>query len=592
MQLIRHIEKHEDFFLPSPDDIALGIHDKLYGKESSLAFSEVEVSFPATEIQQGILSEDVQWAEVELFAGKPSSFGLENIFNAWTSLASHHICLRSYITNDTGSGQPQVVVLRRVEGIRWDHPDKSPDEDSQTPAYVTVESTRRRDGISLVLHFHRALIDTTSLHMIKLDYALQVHGLPSLETAGFATYIRYLDQQRQNIGTSKAFWTETLAGLVPRSIFSIHADEYTQTTTRGRHGVSAVISGPDLAQLNDLEAHHGLCSWRQTFFEVVWAHVISTHTGSDDVTFGTVRRDDSFIGSNNCVGCVDQTYPVRFHVESDGGLAISEASKTLDSYHSQAGRHAFVGLEEIQRHAPSLRLVETAVSYSQTTNTPCIAPGLRNFPVVLCISDSGVLRLTLKCKSYVPLEEVEVVLQHFVAGIVNAASKLKLAGECKLLASDLTSEDEQWFIMSQSLSTRIAEPTTIPHLFEKTAAAFPERIAVESEGRTPVTFLELNSQANLLARRLKLEKGSFVPILAERSVELVIAVLAVLKSGAAYTILDPNTPPSRLKHVVEDLRPVTVLAGHRFANILSNTFDIEHTLSLPGIKSPAHMSPR
>ncbi|UQC76767.1 uncharacterized protein CLUP02_18282 [Colletotrichum lupini] len=582
MQLIRHIEKHEDFFLPSADDLAFGIHDKLYGKESSLAFSEVEVRFPATEIQQGILAEDVQWAEVELFAGKPSSFGLENIFNAWNSLASHHICLRSYITNDTDSGQPQVVVLRRVEGIRWDHPDRNPDEDNQTPAYVTVKSTRRRDAISLVLHFHRALIDTTSLHMIKLDYALQVHGLPSLETAGFATYIRYLHHQRQNIGASRAFWTEALSGLIPRSVFSAHADEYTQTTARGRHGVSAVINGPDLAQLNDLKAHHGLGSWRQTFFEVVWAHVISTHTGSDDVTFGTVRRDDSFIGSNNCVGCVDQTYPVRFHGESDGGLAISEACKTLDGYHKQAGRHAFVGLEEIQRHAPSLGLVETAVSYSQTTNTPCIAPGLRKFPVVLCISDSEVLRLTLKCKSYIPLEEIEVVLQHFVAGIVSAASKLKKSGECKLLASDLGSEDEQRFIMSQSLSTRTAEPTTIPHLFEKTAAAFPERIAVESESRAPVTFLELNSQANLLARRLKLEKGSFVPILAERSVELVIAVLAVLKSGAAYTILDPNIPSSRLEHIVEDLRPATVLAGHKFVNLLSNTLDIEHTLSSPG----------
>lgn len=89
MQLIRHIEKHEDFFLPSADDLAFGIHDKLYGKENSLAFSEVEVRFHATEIQQGILTEDVQWAEVELFAGKPSSFGLENIFNAWNSLASH-----------------------------------------------------------------------------------------------------------------------------------------------------------------------------------------------------------------------------------------------------------------------------------------------------------------------------------------------------------------------------------------------------------------------------------------------------------------------------------------------------------------------
>ncbi|KXH68763.1 hypothetical protein CSAL01_02038 [Colletotrichum salicis] len=456
----------------------------------------------------------------------------------WSEI-KFHICLRSYITKDTDSAQPQVIVLRRVEGIRWDHPDKSLTEHSQTPAYVTVESTRRREGISLILHFHRALIDTTSLHMIKLDYALQVHGLPGLETA-------WLSGPKP--------WPRSS----PYPIFSAHADEYTQTINRGRHGVSAVISGPELAQLSDLEAHHGLGSWRQTFFEVIWAHVISTHTGSDDVVFGTVRRDESFIGSDTCVGCVDQTYPVRFHVESDEGLAISEASKALDVYHCQAGRHA------------------------QTTNTPCIAPGLRRFPVVLCISDSGVLRLTLKYKVYIPLEEIEVVLQYFVSGIISAASKLKLADDCKLLASDLVSEDEQRSIMSQSLSTRTTDPTTIPYLFKKTAAAFPERSALEFEGRTPVTFLKLNSQANLLARRLKLEKGSFVPILAERSLELVVAVLAVLKSGAAYTILDPDTPLNRLEQIIDDLRPATILASHRFVDVLPNASDIEHVLSPSG----------
>ncbi|GKT45446.1 nonribosomal peptide synthase sidE [Colletotrichum spaethianum] len=565
MQLIRHVEKHEDFFLPSPDNIAWDLPGKLYGKEkNALAFSEVETVFPATEVQRDILNEDVQWAEVELFSGKPSSFGLENIFNAWTSLASHHACLRSYITILPETGQPQVVVLRRIEGIRWNHTSKSSKASGETPAYVTVEGTHRLDEISLVLHFHRALIDTTSLHMIKLDYALQIHGLPSIESTGFATL----------------FWAETLTEVVPQPIFGLSPVFFDKThnATQDRHGVSAVIRGSELAKLNDLNASHGLASWRQTFFELVWAHVLSAHTGSDEVVFGTVRRDENFIGSDTCIGCVDQTYPVRFRVAGDQKLTVLDASRALDVYHSQAGRHAFVGLEEIQRQFRYSHVVETAVSYSQTTNAPCIAPGLRSFPVVLCISDAGVLRVTLKCKAYIPLEEIEIVLQHFVAGILNVSSKMSLEKDYRLSNVDLISEDEKHALIPRSLATPTVQLTTISALFEKTAALHPSKIAVDFEGSLSLTFSELNSKANVLARRLKLEKGSLVPILSERSIYLVVAILAVLKSGAAYTVLDPEIPTSRLEQIVDDCKPATILASRQYINVFLNATDIQQVL--------------
>ncbi|KZL85391.1 bacitracin synthase 3 [Colletotrichum incanum] len=584
MQLIRHVEKHEDFFLPSPENIAWDLQGKLYGKDNVSAFSEVETVFTATEVQRDILNEDVQWAEVELFSGKPSSFGLENIFNAWTSLASHLLidaCLRSYFTISPETGQPQIVVLRRIEGIRWNHTDKNSKVSHDSPAYVTVEGTRRFDGISLVLHFHRALVDTTSLHMIKLDYALQLHGLPSIESTGFATYIRYLDQQRQHIESSKLFWMETLAEVVPRPIFGLSSvsSGISYTATEDRHGVSAVISGTDLAKLNDLEATHGLASWRQTFFEIVWAHVLSAHTGSDEVIFGTVRRDENFIGSDTCIGCVDQTYPVLFRVAGDDNLTVLDASRALDVYHSQAGHHAFIGLSEIQRQFRHGHAVETAVSYSQTTNAPCIAPGLRSFPVVLCISDASVLRVTLKCKAYIPLEEIEVVLQHFVAGILNVSSKMSIEKDYSFSNVDLISEDEKNAIISRSLTTRTAQPTTIPVLFERAAALYPSRIAVDFEGSLSLTFSELNRKANVLARRLRLDKGSLVTILSERSVYLVMAILAVLKSGAAYTILDPDVPTSRLEQIVDDCKPAAILASRRYINVLEGATDIQQILS-------------
>ena len=88
MQLLRHVEKHEDFFLPNLDSFSLDPNEMFLGKKEASTFSDVEAAFPATEVQRDILKEDVRWAQAVLFSGKPSSFDLEKIFNAWNSLAS------------------------------------------------------------------------------------------------------------------------------------------------------------------------------------------------------------------------------------------------------------------------------------------------------------------------------------------------------------------------------------------------------------------------------------------------------------------------------------------------------------------------
>ncbi|KAF6815312.1 bacitracin synthase 3 [Colletotrichum sojae] len=578
MQLVRHIENHEDFFLPNSLDLYKDLQAHSAGKESISSFSEIEAVFPATEIQRDILNEDVQWAEVELFSGNAMSFGLETVFNAWTSLASHHVCLRSYLTTNPKSGEPQVVILRRIERIRWNKAGKKSRPPNDSPAYVSVDGTRHIDGISVILHFHRALIDTTSLHTIKLDYALQLHGLPGIESAGFATYIRYLNRQREGIDASKTFWSNTFSGTVPLSVFGEPSELNDITLTR--HGVSAVVTSLELGKLTSLDAYmRRLASWRQTFFEVVWAHVLSAHTVSDEVTFGTVRRDESFIGAETCVGCVDQTYLVRFQVTGDHRPTFLDGIRSLDAYHDEASRHAFIGLNEIQHLAGHRKTVESAVSYSQTTNTPCIAPGLSRFPVVLCISDADALRVTLKCKAYIPLDEVEVILKHFVAGVLRAASILGLESDRPLTSLDLISEDEKQAIISQSTSSLMAEPTTIPKLFEETVASCPNKIAVDFEGTESLTFVELNRRSNGLARKLRLSKGAIFPILMERSLEMVVTILAVLKSGAAYTVLDPDSPVQRLEQIIDDCKATTVLASSKYLRLLSVTVDVQQALS-------------
>ncbi|NKZ06031.1 non-ribosomal peptide synthetase [Actinomadura latina] len=130
-------------------------------------------------------------------------------------------------------------------------------------------------------------------------------------------------------------------------------------------------------------------------------------------------------------------------------------------------------------------------------------------------------------------------------------------------AADVLSAEERSLILGEWAGTGAApvERATIPALFEAQAAARPDAPAVTFEG-VSWTYAEVNVKANRLARRLA-ERGvgpeQFVALALPRSAELVVAILAVLKAGAAYVPIDPDYPEDRIAYMVEDARPVLTL---------------------------------
>jgi len=101
----------------------------------------------------------------------------------------------------------------------------------------------------------------------------------------------------------------------------------------------------------------------------------------------------------------------------------------------------------------------------------------------------------------------------------------------------------------------------IHELFEVQAERNPEAIAVEF-GEDELTYGELNSQANKLARHLQalgIGPETTVAICVERSLEMLVAILGVLKAGGAYVPLDATYPESRLSYVLDDCASPVVL---------------------------------
>ena len=131
----------------------------------------------------------------------------------------------------------------------------------------------------------------------------------------------------------------------------------------------------------------------------------------------------------------------------------------------------------------------------------------------------------------------------------------------------LLSEGERRQMLVRWNETRREYPRDlcVHELFEEQAARRPHAVAV-AFGENRVSYAELNGRANRLARRLRsLGVGPDAPVAlcVERSVEMVVALLAILKAGGAYVPLDPEHPRERLAFIIEDARAETALVSAR-----------------------------
>ncbi|MGV9614814.1 amino acid adenylation domain-containing protein, partial [Nocardia xishanensis] len=139
-----------------------------------------------------------------------------------------------------------------------------------------------------------------------------------------------------------------------------------------------------------------------------------------------------------------------------------------------------------------------------------------------------------------------------------------VVGEIDVLAADeRLAVSRDWVFSGADGGTgRFAEPdATLVALFDQAVAAYPDRVAARF-GAESLTYAELDQRANVLARRLIADGAgpeSLVAVILPRSIELVVALLAVVKTGAGYVPVDPTYPADRIAYVLSDSRPTSVV---------------------------------
>ncbi|KAF6572780.1 amino acid adenylation domain-containing protein [Paenibacillus sp. EKM212P] len=151
--------------------------------------------------------------------------------------------------------------------------------------------------------------------------------------------------------------------------------------------------------------------------------------------------------------------------------------------------------------------------------------------------------------------------------LVRLLSVLLFQPDLELGQADVLSPDERETLLKRfnDTETGFEREKTIHGLFEEQAKLYPDNVAAVMNERQ-LTYRELNERSNRLARKLRetgVEADQLVAILAERSLDMVVGILAILKAGGAYVPVDPDYPEERIRFMIEDSgAPLLLIQKH------------------------------
>ncbi|MDB6028676.1 MAG: amino acid adenylation protein [Verrucomicrobiales bacterium] len=304
--------------------------------------------------------------------------------------------------------------------------------------------------------------------------------------------------------------------------------------------------------------------------------VLHRYTSQEDIVVGTPVAGRNRVETEDLIGFFVNTLPLRTSFAGDPTfqqLLAQQRSTCLNAFSRQDLPFERL-VEELQpdRNATQNPLFNLMFSLQSGLRDKWDLPGLTFEPIEL---ENGTAKfdLTLAMQENADslsataefsteifdastiermLGHIEVVLEAVVADPQQKVSRLPL----------LSANERQRIVLDWNrTSTEYPRNAAVHELFEKAAAKFPNSIAV-SYGANQLTYRELNQRANQLANFLRKHgAGTDVPIgiSVERSVEMIVGWLGILKAGAAYVPLDPEYPKERLAFMVEDTRMPVLL---------------------------------
>ncbi|WJS00913.1 non-ribosomal peptide synthetase [Roseibium aggregatum] len=571
--------------------------------------------WPLTGLQSGLLFHALMDAEtgedaykVQTVVSLDGPMDVQRLEASLQGLVARHAPLRAVFCHE-GLSDPVQVVLSKVE-LPFVQVDLSEDADPEAELDLLLREDRKTrfdlaqgpllrvclvkrpdGGAWLVLTNHHILLDGWSLPVLmrELKEIYEAGGAGVLPpVTPFDRYLGWLQQQDKT--AAKAAWQEALSGLEEPTRLAASVYGQSANTSSGSTSAegSAVLRFDDLLSEDATRSLEGLARTLDitlnTVLQGAWSVVLGRICGRDDLIFGTTvsGRPAEITDVETMAGLFINTVPVR--AKPVPATSVSSFLKELQSRQAALLPHQHLGLPEIQAEAGLGDLFDTLVvfeNYPFSDETHEASPdGLRisgvavhdqtHYPLSLMVVPGKRLLLRLDCRE----ERIGADLGRSLLGqLCNVLAQMASRPEAPLGSLEMLPASERKAVQDRWNATRHALPEgDLTELISATASRFGTREAVIGSTER-LTYAELEARANRLAHLL-IRRGigaeDRVAIALPRNPDMIVALLAVLKTGAAYLPLDPDYPAARIAMMLDDAAPRLVISETATAAALTD----------------------
>nr|CAF1807376.1 Plipastatin synthase subunit C [Bacillus subtilis] len=451
----------------------------------------------------------------------------------------------------------------------------------------------------LFAKFHHIIMDGISLNVMGnqiIDLYQKMKKKDPLPDQPEPSYLSYIEKESQYLQSprfakDRLFWTQTFEHPLEYHSLADQTSLQKQSTSASR---DTIILSPDLEQTIRIFCEEHKINIISLFMASFYI-CISRITSKKDLAIGTYYGNRGSKAEKEMLGMFVSSLPIRITVDPDtdflsfvrtiGREQLSVMRHQRFPYNllvnelrnEQKDLHNLIGIsmqyQPLQWHNADDFDYETALYFSgYTANELSVQIQER--------IDNGTIQLNFDYQNTLfSLEDIKRIQSHLLTILENALKH----PHSFIRELDMTNTREKQKLLYEFNKTEAVSPKafTLHGLFERQAAVTPERLAIRFSGGS-LTYAELDMYASRLAAHLAargVTNESIVGVLSERSPDMLIAVLAVLKAGGAYLPLDPAYPKERLSYMLKDSGASLLLTqpGCSAPNFSGETLEVDMT---------------
>jgi len=567
--------------------------------------SNIQDIYPLAPLQEGILFHHRLQEEGDTYVtprllGFDSRERLEAFMVGFNQLIARHDILRTAVLWE-GLREPVQVVCKHAELVlEWLDLDGAPSQSVAEQLNAEVDPEHHRLDVRrapmlravaahdveqgrwlLQLPSHHLVMDHTTLELLVEEIVLIQQGRAD-ELPKPLPFRNFVAQARLGVNSDQheAFFREQLGDIeeptAPFGLLEVRGDG------RDIEEVRVPLEAELAQRVRQQAQRHGVST--ASLFHLAWALVLSKTTGRHDVVFGTVLfgRMQGIAGAERALGMFINTLPVRIKTGTQGiEQSLRQTHEALSELMHH--EHASLGLAQRCSGLPGgsplfTSLLNYRYSALQEEGTPTHTwEGLEvlsgqertNYPIGMAVDDSGEgFQLVGQVSRTIGAQRLCDYMCSAVTGIVE---RLQTAPRQAISEISLLGKDEHQLLSEWGENAQHCSDTSPVHqLIERQAEATPEATALIFDDQS-LSYAELNTRANQLAHYLiglGIQPETRVGIAMERSIEMVVGLLGILKAGGVYVPLDPEYPLERLAFIADDSGIELLLTQHHLRESL------------------------